>query len=139
MRTLKSRKLWAMIAAVLGSVAAALAGEVTWAQALMAAAGVVVVYLGGQSYVDGQTASAGIEVGDVSVAPTKDGTGVIISAPLPDGTGASIVLADGEKPKAKVDGHGLEEIQLPKDLLPGGKLWGLVSRLKIKFGDSTRA
>jgi hypothetical protein len=58
MKTMKSRKLWAMIAAVLGSVAAALAGEVTWAQALMACAGVVVAYLAGQSYVDGQEAAA---------------------------------------------------------------------------------
>ena len=56
---LKSRKFWfALIGAVLPLVAQSLTGAVGWQESLSLSAAVVVSYIFGQAYTDGQIASS---------------------------------------------------------------------------------
>jgi hypothetical protein len=50
--TLKSRKFWIMVLAVLGAVSGALAGELTWAQAIQAAIASLMTWVMAQGMVD---------------------------------------------------------------------------------------
>jgi len=133
MKKLQSRKLWAMVAMVLGTIATALSGEVTWTNAIMACAGIVATYLAGQSYVDGKKAVAPIEVNDMAVTASKSKKEATISIPLSASSTATITLKDGYEPVIAIDGITIDDPQLPKDILPGGKLWPIVSKIKIKL------
>lgn len=54
MERLKSRKFLLTLSAMLTSLAAALAGEIIWRDAIVAIVGAVMAYVGGEAYVDGQ-------------------------------------------------------------------------------------
>ena len=59
---LKSRKFWfALMGALLPIVAQALTDDIATADAITMSVGVIVSYIIGQGYVDGQAASAAIE------------------------------------------------------------------------------
>ena len=59
MEKLSSRKFWfALAGAMLPIVAQGLTGEVGWEEACMLSVGVLMSYIIGQGYVDGQTAAA---------------------------------------------------------------------------------
>lgn len=52
---LKSRKFWfALMGAILPLLAQYFTGEVGWAEAIMASSGIIMSYIFGQGYVDGQ-------------------------------------------------------------------------------------
>ena len=64
---LKSRKFWfALLGALLPILAQFLTAEVTWEVALQLSSAIIVAYIFGQGYVDGQEASAPVVDGEGS-------------------------------------------------------------------------
>ena len=51
-----SRKFWAMVVAVVGSLGAALSGQLGWTEAILACVGVIMAWITGQSIVDSRKA-----------------------------------------------------------------------------------
>ena len=62
---LKSRKFWfALLGATLPIIAQAMTGDVGWGEAVTSSVAVLMAYIFGQGYVDGQSAAASIPSGE---------------------------------------------------------------------------